>query len=195
MSGVGGRGGSGEMSGAQRRRRRRSTPQQPPTTEDWTVAADDEPTLTRVEGPTALSSELARLTRRPGWSERLGSTRMWAGWEEIVGAELLAHCEPVRLAGRVLVVRAESPAWATQLRYLTAQLLERSAGVLGAGSVGEVRIVVGRLEGRPDGDPAPGDAARPGASGAAGRSSVRHPVQDRGRDPDDPGPDGPEDLR
>jgi hypothetical protein len=113
---------------------------------------------------------------------------MWAAWEDIVGTELIAHCEPVRLAGRVLVVRAESPAWATQLRYLTTQLLERTGSVLGAGSVREVRIVVGRLEGRPDTD------APPGTTGAAGRSRFGHAVPDRGRDPDDPGPDGPEVL-
>lgn len=177
------------MSGARRRRRRRSTPEAPLTPDDWTVGEDDEPTLTRVEGPTALAGELARFARRPGWSERLGSARMWTAWEEIVGAELIAHCEPVRLAGRVLVVRAASPAWATQLRYLTTQLLERSASVLGAGSVREVRIVVGRLEGRPEA------SGRPNDTGAAGRSSSGKAVQDRGRDPDDPGPAGPEVLR
>jgi predicted nucleic acid-binding Zn ribbon protein len=176
------------MSGAQRRRRRRS-PGVPPTHDDWTVAEEDEPTLTRVEGPTALSGELARFARRPGWGERLGAARVWAAWEDIVGPELIAHCEPVRLAGRVLVVRAASPVWATQLRYLTAQLLEHSASVLGPGSVREVRIVVGRLEGQP------GTTGRPGDLGGAGKASFGHPVGDPGRDPDDPGPSAPEDLR
>ena len=183
------------MNAPRRPRRRRSSPQEPPTAEDWTVAADDEPTLTRVEGPTALSGELARFARRPGWNERLSAARVWAAWEDIVGAELIAHCEPVRLAGRVLVIRAASPAWATQLRYLTAQLLERSGTVLGAGSVKEVRIVVGRLEGRPDAGADARPDARSGGTGAAHRSRFGHPVQDPGRDPDDPGPDGPEVLR
>lgn len=168
------------MSGARRRRRRIGTPQVPLTPEDWTVGEDDEPTLTRVEGPTALTGELARLARRPGWSERLGAVRMWSAWEAIVGRDLMPHCEPVRLAGRVLVIRAASPVWATQLRYLTTQLLERSTSVLGAGSVREVRVVVGRLEGRPT---------------VAERSSLGDTHRDRGLDPDDPGPTGPEDRR
>jgi predicted nucleic acid-binding Zn ribbon protein len=75
----------------------------------------------------------------------------------MVGEELAAHCEPVRLAGKVLVVRAESPAWATQLRYLTAQLIERAEIALGPGSVREVRVTVGRLEG--EGSAAPTRAA------------------------------------
>lgn len=182
MNGPGGRSGTG------RPRRRRSTPEQPLAPEDWTVAEDDEPTLRRVEGPTVLAGELARFARRPGWNERLGAARVWAAWEDIVGADLSAHCEPVRLAGRVLVVRAVSTAWATQLRYLTTQLIERSGSVLGAGSVREVRIVVGRLEGRPD------VTGLPGGPGAAQRPTFGHAVQDPGRDPDDPGPDGPEVL-
>jgi len=127
-------------------RRRRRPSDVPPAPDDWTAGADDEPTLTRVEGPTLLSGELAKFARRPGWSERLGAVRVWAAWDDMVGAELAAHCEPVRLAGRVLVVRAESPAWATQLRYLTAQLIERAEVALGPGSVREVRVTVGSLE-------------------------------------------------
>lgn len=135
------------------RRRARRRAELPPQPDDWTVAEDDEPHLTRVEGPTALSSSLGRLSRRPGWGERLGAARVEAAWETIVGEGLAAHCEPVRLAGRVLVVRAESPAWATQLRYLTLQLTERADAVLGPGSVTRVEVVVGRLTGRPSGGP------------------------------------------
>lgn len=130
-----------------RPRRRRAAPDLPPTPEDWTVAADDDAHLTRVEGPTALSGELARLARRPGWAERLGAARVEAAWLDIVGEELAAQCEPVRLAGKVLTIRAASPVWATQLRYLTAQLLQRSADVMGPGSVTSVTIVVGALQG------------------------------------------------
>ena len=130
-----------------RPRRRRAAPDLPPTPEDWTVAADDDAHLTRVEGPTALSGELARLARRPGWAERLGAARVEAAWLDIVGEELAAHCEPVRLAGKVLTIRAASPVWATQLRYLSDQLLQRSADVMGPGSVTSVTIVVGALQG------------------------------------------------
>ena len=145
---------------ARRPRRRRPDPELPPTPEDWAVAEDDDAHLTRVEGPTALSGELARLTRRAGWSERLGAAQVAAAWADIVGDELTAHCEPVRLAGRVLTVRAASPVWATQLRYLTTQLVERAEAVLGPGSVREVNITVGRLEGRPTGPAATGHTGR-----------------------------------
>ena len=153
---------------ARRPRRRRPDAELPPSPEDWTVAEDDDAHLTRVEGPTALAGELARITRRAGWSERLGAAQVSAAWTDIVGEDLTAHCEPVRLAGRVLTVRAASPVWATQLRYLTSQLVERADAVLGPGSVREVNITVGRLEGRPAGRPAAGPTG-PGGTGHTGR--------------------------
>lgn len=151
--------------------------------DEWAAASEDEPTLTRVDAPTAIGSELARLLTRPGWAERMGAAQVAARWEAIVGAELAQHCEPVRTAGRVLTVRAESAAWATQLRYFTTQIAERVDEVLGAGSVREVRIVVGRLEG-----PGQGPGQGPTAAGrAAGSEMFGH-----ARDPDDPGPtEGP----
>jgi len=136
----------------------------PPAPDDWSVAEDDEPTLQRVEGPQEIGGEIARLLRRPGWSERLGAARVAAAWDDIVGEQLAAHCEPVRLAGRVLVVRASTPAWATQLRYLTTQLIERAEAVLGPGSVREVNVTVGRLEGAGRG----GSRHTGGSAGTAG---------------------------
>jgi hypothetical protein len=164
-----------------RPRRRRSAPELPPGPEDWAVAEEDEPHLTRVEGPSELSGELARLQRRRGWGERLGAARLDAAWEEIVGAELTAHCEPVRLAGGVLVIRAATPVWATQLRYLTVGLVERAQAVLGAGSVRDVSIVVGRLEGRH------GTGTGAGVLRAPDGTDVRHTAAEdhEGRGPED----------
>jgi hypothetical protein len=146
--------------------------------DEWAAAGEDEPTLTRVTAPSPIGAELARLLARPGWSERMGAAQVAARWETIVGEELAQHCEPVRTAGRVLTVRAESAAWATQLRYFTTQIAQRVDEVLGAGSVREVRIIVGRLEGPSD--------DRPATAADAGSVAVGH-----AGDPDDPGPADP----
>jgi hypothetical protein len=142
--------------------------------EGWEVEDEADPTrVVRVPAPTALGSELGRLLRRPGWTERLGVARLAAAWPEVVGAELAAHCEPVRIAGRVLTVRAATAPWATQLRWLTAQLAERAVALLGEGSVTEVHVVVGPLgsaeqgadAGPPDGPDAPPPAGHTGGGG------------------------------
>lgn len=130
-----------------RRSRRTDDTLGPVSGDEWAVPSpNDESTLQRVEGPTVIGSELLRLLRRSGWTERLAAARLTGHWLDIVGAELMPHCEPVRLVGRVLVVRAATPLWATQLRYLALQLTERVEGVLGPGTVKDVRIVVGPLE-------------------------------------------------
>ncbi|HVM18882.1 MAG TPA: DUF721 domain-containing protein [Egibacteraceae bacterium] len=93
--------------------------------------------------PPVLGDLVARLTSSRRWSERLRGARIHQCWEEIAGAQLAAHVRPVRLAGGVLVVQAESPAWATQVRYLSAQLQTRANEVLGDGEVQTVKVQAG----------------------------------------------------
>lgn len=115
----------------------------PPGDEDWTVAEEETDGLRRIRPPTPLGEALGSVVARRGWHERLHSATIWRRWDEVVGADMTRHCEPVRVAGGTLVVRAASPAWATQLRYLVPQLRQNAAEVLGEGVVRDVRIVVG----------------------------------------------------
>lgn len=96
-----------------------------------------------------LLSELLRATARDrhGWGRRLDGARVHGAWEDIAGPQLARSTEPVRLVGGVLVVRATSAAWATQLRYLAGELLQRANTVLGPGTVERVRVVTGPLQG------------------------------------------------
>jgi len=53
-------------------------------------------------------------------------------WETAVGPAVAAHVQPVKLDGTTLVVQVDDPAWATQLRFLEADLRTRLAEVAGA---------------------------------------------------------------
>jgi predicted nucleic acid-binding Zn ribbon protein len=99
--------------------------------------------------PVVLGELLAVLTQRRGWSARLQGARVHDVWEEIAGAQLARHAEPVRLHGGVLVVRVASTTWATQLRFLGARLLSRANAVMGDGQVRSLTVVVGNLVGDP----------------------------------------------
>lgn len=104
--------------------------------------------------PTPLQQLLGDVARRRGWGKRLEGARIHELWREIAGEQLATHTEPVRLHGGVLVLRAESAAWATQVRYLSADLVARANQVLGEGQVASVQVVTGpRTAERP---PAPG---------------------------------------
>lgn len=95
--------------------------------------------------PRRLADLLAATVGRRGWGSRLEGAQVHQRWTEIAGTQLAAHAEPVRLHGGVLVVRVESTAWATQMRYLSRQLAERANAVLGGQPVRRVTLVVGRL--------------------------------------------------
>jgi predicted nucleic acid-binding Zn ribbon protein len=108
----------------------------------------DDPT--RAQPPAPLSGLMDALAAQRGWQRRLAGAQVHARWAEIAGAELSAHTEPVRLHGGVLVLRVDSAAWATQVRYLTSELVERANAVLGDGSVSTITLTTGTLQGPGD---------------------------------------------
>lgn len=82
------------------------------------------------------------LGGRP-WRTGLVVGRLARAWPQIVGDRLAAESAPIRLddAG-VLYVRASTAAWATQLKFLGAQIADGANRALGADAVAEVRAVV-----------------------------------------------------
>lgn len=112
--------------------------------DDWVVPADDR--LRKARPPEGLGDLLDGIVRRQGWAERLQSTAVFRDWDQVVGSQLATKCEPVRLAGGVLVVRAESQPWAAQVKYLTGTVKRRAREVLGQ-PVDQLEIVIGPLQG------------------------------------------------
>jgi predicted nucleic acid-binding Zn ribbon protein len=69
-----------------------------------------------------------------------GLGRLFAEWPAIVGEAMADHVQPLRLDADVLVVSVDHPAWATQVRRLGDELLDRVAD--GAGVVRPHRLEV-----------------------------------------------------
>ncbi|MDP8971117.1 MAG: DUF721 domain-containing protein [Actinomycetota bacterium] len=93
--------------------------------------------------PRSAADLLSAVVRRRGWAARLQGAGVHDRWIEIAGEQLAAHAQPVRLHGGVLLVRAESAAWATEIRYLSMQLVDRVNAVLGPDQVRRVTVVTG----------------------------------------------------
>ena len=86
----------------------------------------------------ALDGLLRSLRGGAGRAEVGG---VFGRWEEVVGGALAANVRPVRLERRVLLVEVDDPAWATQVRYLSSDLMARLAEVTGVAVDGiEVRV-------------------------------------------------------
>ncbi len=50
---------------------------------------------------------------------------LFGRWNEAVGEQVAQHVKPIKLDGAVLVVEVDDPAWATQVKFLTAMITER----------------------------------------------------------------------
>lgn len=91
--------------------------------------------------PQTLSDVVARLLRDRGWVEDVSVGGVVGRWREVVGDQVADHCTPETFEDKVLVVRADSTAWATQVRLLTPRLLERLAQEVGEGVVEQVTVL------------------------------------------------------
>ena len=96
--------------------------------------------------PRPVADGLDHLARRLGAPTASALGAVFSHWEEAVGPTIAAHATPRSLADGVLVVGVDQPGWATQLRYLTNDLLQRLKEVAGEGVVGRIDI---RVEGGP----------------------------------------------
>ncbi|ONK12794.1 DciA family protein [Streptomyces sp. MP131-18] len=115
--------------------------------------------------PLPLGAAVERLTVERGWEMPLAVGGVLGRWPELVGPEVAQHCGPEGYdeESRVLTVRCDSTAWATQLRLLAPQLLRRLNGDLGRGTVTSLKVLgpaapvrrAGRL--RAPGSRGPGD--------------------------------------
>lgn len=103
--------------------------------------------------PAGIRRLLVELAGKWGIDHPAETVRLFVAWERIVGPEVAWRCEPVVLKSGVLKVRAESAAWAAELRYLGPEIARRVNQELGGELVKEVRITIGPRE-NPRGRPA-----------------------------------------
>jgi predicted nucleic acid-binding Zn ribbon protein len=87
-----------------------------------------------------LGESLSALVADRKWEETLRTAGIPARWEQIVGADVAAHCRPERLEDGTLTCVAESTAWATQIRMLSRTILDRLANEVGAGVVRRLNV-------------------------------------------------------
>jgi predicted nucleic acid-binding Zn ribbon protein len=91
--------------------------------------------------PQLLGDQMEHLLADRGWKVDVAVGSVMGRWPEIVGPEMAQHCAPVTFEAGVLTVRADSTAWATQIRLLASSLLARLEGEVGPGTVTELRVV------------------------------------------------------
>ncbi len=78
--------------------------------------------------------------------ESLGGEGVWTEaqlrkvWRDVVGEQVAVHAQVRRLRGKVLEVSVSSDAWATELTYLSAAVIERLNSQLGPETVTQIQV-------------------------------------------------------
>jgi predicted nucleic acid-binding Zn ribbon protein len=90
--------------------------------------------------PQPVAASIERLVAERGWTTPVAVGGVMGRWDAVVGPDVAAHCAPESFADGVLTVRADSSAWATQVRLLVPTLLRRLGEVVGEGTVTKVVV-------------------------------------------------------
>lgn len=91
--------------------------------------------------PRAMGDNVSALLRRMGWTEHIQVTAVTARWREVIGDQIADHCEPVSFDEGVLLLRASSSAWATQMQLMSGQVRHRLNEEFGREVVKELRFI------------------------------------------------------
>lgn len=93
--------------------------------------------------PMRLGPAITRLLAERGWDAPAAAGDVMDRWPDIVGPDLAAHCKPTTYdeAERVLTVRCDSAAWATNLRILAPTLTVKLNADAGDGVVRSIRVL------------------------------------------------------
>ncbi len=91
--------------------------------------------------PRAMDANVAAFLRRMGWTENIEVAAVTARWREVIGDQIADHCEPVSFEEGVLLLRASSSAWATQMQLMSGQVRHRLNEEFGREVVKELRFI------------------------------------------------------
>lgn len=91
--------------------------------------------------PQLLGDTMARLLNERGWNADVSVGGVIGRWRQVVGEQVAEHCTPETFEDKVLVVRADSTAWATQMQLLVPRLLDRLAQEVGKDVVERVTVL------------------------------------------------------
>ncbi|MDQ3106055.1 MAG: DciA family protein [Actinomycetota bacterium] len=90
--------------------------------------------------PQRLDRSLSELVVEHGWAAQVAVHGLFSRWDAVVGGEVAQHCRPEQFVDGALAVRADSTAWATEMRLLAPMLLQRLNDSLGDGMVRRIDV-------------------------------------------------------
>ena len=93
--------------------------------------------------PSRVADAISSLVTDRGWQAATAIGKIWGEWASLVGPTLAEHVKPEafdRTTG-LLTLRADSTAWATQVRMLSGQLRKRLQGEIPGSLVSDISVL------------------------------------------------------
>lgn len=90
--------------------------------------------------PQPLGEALDELIVSRGWSREVNLQHLLGRWADLVGPANAEHSRPEGFEKKVLMVRTDSTAWATNLRMLAPAIVARLNEQLGDGTVTRIQV-------------------------------------------------------
>lgn len=91
--------------------------------------------------PKSLEDILGNLRETTCLGKLLVQAKVWDHWEELVGASLAPHGEPMGFRDTTLVIAAESAVWMNLFAYKKLAIIQRINGLVGCELVTDVFVV------------------------------------------------------
>jgi predicted nucleic acid-binding Zn ribbon protein len=95
-----------------------------------------------ADEPVSIADALARVQAELGLPQTDVLRTLSEEWSSVVGADLAAHARLVAVRDETVSIAVDSPLWATQLRYLEADIVERANVLVGATVVQAIQVRV-----------------------------------------------------
>lgn len=81
--------------------------------------------MTTAPDPQPISWGIDRLLRSLRGGDRRATVTVFSRWQDLVGEGVAAHVRPLKLDQGTLILEVDDPAWATQMKFLEADLMNR----------------------------------------------------------------------
>jgi len=86
---------------------------------------ENEQDISTSNASSSLAGALDALLDRLGAESTTAITGVFGEWPKIVGEQVAQHVTPIKLERGRLIVEVDDPSWATQMRFLEPQLIEK----------------------------------------------------------------------